>query len=116
MKVTTVDICPSCGFPLVSTMAFRYAEKYCMNCGGNFGMTDVPYVDITSKLKPFITKANKQFDKICKHLIGGGMRLRSCEKCNEGSDHLHHATPEESKKYNKALDRLVELKGSYGWR
>ena len=113
-----VAICPNCGFPLISTMAFRYAERYCMNCGGQFGMLDAEHQIINSKLRPFTTKANRRFGQIRKSLIGGGMRLRNCKKCMEGKEeeHLQHATKKEDEKYKWALKKLAAWKGSFEWR
>jgi hypothetical protein len=111
-----ISICSNCGFPLISTLAFSYAERYCMNCGGQFGIMSVDCTDITPEMKPFITKMNRRFGQVRRYLIGGGMRLVGCEKCNEHEVHLQHATAKENKKYEWALKKLKEWEGSFRWR
>jgi len=101
-----------CGTPLISTMVFNGAEFYCRKCGSKYGMfgafataESTPELDVESE-------ANQEwFYEIMSDYITPRSRRIDCEKCDKGEDHLLHATPEQLKASDAALEKLKEAVG-----
>jgi len=101
--------CCTCGNPLISTFIYSGAEYYCIDCGSSYGFFDgYKDVDETQELNKRGEENLKWFLDIRKDLIGGGMKIRGCKKCDEGGYHLHHASDDEIKKHKEAEKKLSE--------
>ena len=96
-----------CGTPLSSALVFRGAELYCVRCGNSYGMFGAPSRrEATPELDAEYERNRALYIPLAKQCIGGGMRLRDCEKCSEGEYHIQHATPEERAASDAAYERL----------
>jgi len=95
-----------CNTPLIWTFAFSHKEWYCRECGATLTMFGARGIDSTSALKKEGEKNEKWFKKIMKDYIPYGAYYKDCEQCKGNQSHLFHATDEEKKKSEKALEKL----------
>lgn len=98
-------ICPSCGAPLISTMAWPKYEFYCLECGGHYGFLQPRSVESTLELSERYNRLKYEWDKCA------GPKLRivngwfaDCEKCKPHDEyHSAHATKSEHQAEQAAL-------------
>jgi len=105
-----IDICPTCETPLISTMAFMGAEKYCTGCGESsdiFGGREVP---LTKALETQHKSLKGKFDKIYADMVPPGCFFGKCEKCQSKDEyHRTHMTDEERAKDKAAREALQNM-------
>jgi len=100
-----IAVC-ACGEPLVWTFVFRGKEWYCVECGRAYGMFGCDMADPTKELTGRQTKLADEFDKIAAPIIPPGAILPGCEQCRLDTDHFAHATDEETRASEAALEAL----------
>lgn len=106
--------CPRCKepTPLISTMAFRKAEFYCLECGGHFGFLAPRAFDPTPELNARYDSLKAEWDEHVKprlRIMRGWWE--DCDRCIIGhNDATHdlHATDEEREAHDAALEWLKE--------
>ncbi len=104
-------VCNNCEHPIVSTMIFRGAEKFCPSCGAARDLFFGKRVPATKELLAEKNKIDKEFGDIVKDILGQGAMYRNCKICSEKSEyHSLHATQEEKDNHYKALKKLADMK------
>lgn len=108
--MTQVATCLTDGAPLVSTIAFRYAEFYCLECGTSTGIFGpaVKGEDETPELLAKMEAATAEWVTLADGLIPEGGRLKDCSCCEKGEDHVVHARESELEAHDAARRRLDE--------
>jgi len=103
----TVATCPHCRQPVISTLVFGGAEKYCRHCKQAFGMFDVDSVEWTAELQLIIDADRAWFAPIAVRCIAHGMRRRDCPQCEGGEYHRAHASSEAMADSERAYRELL---------
>lgn len=106
--MTKIAMCRRCQEPLVSTMMFRKAEFYCVNCGATYGYLEPVPATETPELLSRMDANRTEFENLAKGHIGdGAYHMDDCETCRTKHEpHLYHATPEELAEDQAARARL----------
>lgn len=96
----------SCDAPLVSTLAFRHFEFYCLDCGRRYGFLDPRPADETPELIARCDAYLAEWSALSEGLISEGGRRSDCATCVDGEEHTLHATADERAAHEAALERL----------
>lgn len=106
--MTTRDsmVAMHCDRPLVWTFTFSYAEWYCLECGGQFGMFGVVSVPATVELLALREANNAWFEAIAVHIITPRSRMADCDLCTR-SDHDTHVTFAQVAAHERAMAALL---------
>lgn len=90
-------MCRWCGDVLVSTMATRRYEFYCVSCGRSETFFGPRAAVETPELRARMQQRETEYDTLSEGLIGdGAMYLNTCTKCKETHEpHRGHATSAE---------------------
>jgi hypothetical protein len=102
-------VCRSCHAPLISTIAFRGFEFYCLQCGRHYGFVQPATAEPTPELQARHRELKAEWDKHAgsKLLIDGWYAW--CKKCRPGGEyHPAHATDRELAAHEAALAWLSE--------
>jgi hypothetical protein len=88
-KERPMACCPRCeeATPLVSTMAFRYFEFYCLECGGHFGFLEPRPVDVTPELTALEQRLHAEWDEHA----GAKLTIEGHQPVSERAGELHAA-------------------------
>jgi hypothetical protein len=107
-------ICPRDGAPLISTLAFRKAEFYCLDCGGHFGFLSPDAAEDTPELRARYEALKSEWDEHAgSKLLADGGWYEDCERCEPGGEpHTAHAAAEELAAHEAALTWLRERAAS----
>ena len=110
-----VNTC-SCGSPLIFTLAFPYAEWYCLNCGGASQFLGRDEAEMTPELRAEIAITTGVWKVIRKYFLPmSSFAKDGCRKCEKmgGYPHREHLTEQE-----KLRDKLATrfLKKVVGYR
>lgn len=64
-KPKPMAVCPGCEepTPLISTLAFRFYEFYCLECGGGFGFLEPRVVEGTPELDLYYVRLQAEWDE-----------------------------------------------------
>jgi len=104
-------MCPCCDVPLISTMAFRRFEFYCLECGSKFGFIEPKAAKATDELEARHTELRAEWDEhVGGKLLSDGGWHRDCEQCaahDRANPHAAHATDQEVADHELALAWLA---------
>lgn len=84
----------TCGEPLVTTMAFRKHELYCIWDGRMYGLFEAEQAEETPALADRYAWNLAEWKELSEGLIGDGVHFEACDRCSR-EEHLLHATEEE---------------------
>lgn len=110
-KDEQILVCEDCENPLIGTICFSSAEKYCPTCGATESIFFGKRVPLTKELEER-RKVVKDFWKtvVGKLLTGGAMKT-NCEMCrDERRPHLSHCSDKELEEHQWALKELNRFK------
>lgn len=89
-----IAMCRRCGAPLVSTMAFRQYEFYCLDCGWLCGWLDPTPGESTPELVARTEADAEEWKVLSAGLLADGGHHKGCEPCRK-EEHRLHATEAE---------------------
>lgn len=103
-------MCPECDTPLISTLVFKGAEFYCLDCGGAFGFLAPRGAECTPEVEAQYQERKAEWDEHAgRKLLAMSGWHRDCEQCEPRREyHIVHATDEERKADKHAREWLVE--------
>jgi len=108
MGKETIELKVHCGTPMISTLMFSGSEFYCVKCGwdeGVFGPAETIFW--TPELNEEGKRNQTVFREIADVCIPAGCRFPNCKKCNDGQDHLLHASNGALRKSDEAYKLLA---------
>lgn len=105
-----MGMCPRCDTPVISTMAWRSYEFYCLECGAHLGFLSPRAAESTPELIARYDALKAEWDEHAGgKLITQGGWLQECSVCApRGETHEAHATAEEIAAHEEALAWLRE--------
>ena len=102
-------IATCCFTPLIWTFAFRGQEWFCRTCKETYPMMNAPVSEEATPELETQKKANTEWwREASKGLMPQVGRRKGCDKCGDGEYHSQHATDEETKNHQKAMNRIME--------
>ncbi len=110
-KNETIECCPECGNPLISTFIIFSAEWFCFKCKWAGGIFDSITKNWTENRQIKYNQLKKDFDNAVKGYVPPGCKYENCDKCNRNElktdkYHLWHLTKIEKTAHEKARKLL----------
>jgi hypothetical protein len=98
-------LCPGCGAPLISTLAFTGFEFVCLECGKPCTFFGARPGDPSPELTARYEGLRAEWDEhVAGKLLSPGARHRDCETCStKRESHITHATDEEMAAHEGAV-------------